>query len=145
VCTNGSNQLAEADPEPPQQILVFGYPRHLGTKLIDLQPLIRSGIVAMTSKEPFIRYSHDNSLADARMQVLDVRVFEGNSGGAVLRNTGPAGNQILLGLISAGDESLDVAYSEPVSRIREAIHHAHSQDLTPMQAEWKLVSTNQGR
>lgn len=132
--------FAAADPEPPEPVLVFGYPHDLGFALTEQRPLGRAGIVAMAAKAPYIfYYSDDNysngSYADGRVRALDIRMFEGNSGSPVLRAAGIDKDRVLLGLVAGGDSNLDIAVSEPVSRIRETLEFAHSQDV-PAEPEW---------
>ncbi|MEE9398321.1 MAG: trypsin-like peptidase domain-containing protein [Methylococcales bacterium] len=146
-CPNGPNQLADSDPEPPEGILVFGYPRYLGVELMVQRPLARVGIVAMAASEPFIRYSVGNSYADARMLVVDVRAFGGNSGSPVFRKDRFTSRRTLLGIISGGENSLDLSFAEPVSRIKETIEWAHTQNPSA-EAKWippQKKATERGR
>ncbi len=132
--------LVATDPEPPEQVLVFGYPHNLGFHLIEQRPLGREGMVAMVAKAPYIWYQSNRkyssgSYADGRVLALDVRIFSGNSGSPVLPAAGVDKELVLLGLIAGGDKQLDIAVAEPASRIRETLEFAHTQDRSP-QAKW---------
>jgi Trypsin-like peptidase domain len=120
------DELATADPQPPEQILVAGYPRGFAFDAATQRPMIRQGIVSMMGDAPYVHYAGDQSMADGRVRVLDVRTFPGNSGSPVFRQSGFPGKRVLVGLVSSGDEELGIAISEPVSRIRETIEFAYA-------------------
>ena len=136
--------LAAADPEPPQRVLIFGYPHTLGFHLREQRPLGQAGIVAMTAEAPYIwyrsdrRYSH-GSYADSRVRALDLRLFPGNSGSPVLRATEVDRELVLLGLIAGGDGRLDIAVAEPISRIRETLEFTQTQ-ASSESAKWLAIA-----
>lgn len=138
-CSQGRNELAAVDPVPPEKVLAFGFPLYIGVELAEQRPLARVGIVAMTADEPYVRYSGTNSYADARVRLIDIRSFSGNSGSPVFRESGFGDELTLLGIISAGYDELDVAIAEPVSRVRETLELAHTTDVL-VQPEWVIQS-----
>ena len=121
---------SEEDPDPVANVIVAGYPRDFAIDAKIQRPLLRRGIVAMTNDSPFVKYAGDQSLADSRVRVLDVKTFAGNSGSPVFRAEGFPARLVLVGLVSSGDEELGLAFAEPVSRIRETLTHAASAEVT---------------
>ncbi|MFH1553099.1 MAG: hypothetical protein ABID83_05655, partial [Candidatus Omnitrophota bacterium] len=49
------DQFAEKDPEPPKDILVFGFPGNIGFELKERNPMGRKGIISFKGEEPFIK------------------------------------------------------------------------------------------
>jgi len=49
------NQLPLEDPEPPQPILVFGFPSDVGFALLEQKPLARLGIISMKTGKEFFK------------------------------------------------------------------------------------------
>ncbi|MBI4903216.1 MAG: trypsin-like peptidase domain-containing protein [Acidobacteria bacterium] len=124
----------EQDPEPMDSIVVAGYPATLAAAPVQ-RPLLRKGIVAMKGDAPYLRYAGENTMADARVRVLDVLTLPGNSGSPVFAAESFPAKTILVGMVTAGEQDLAIAYSEPLSRIREAIGHAQK-NLNKDTATW---------
>ena len=82
-----------------------------------------------------VKYSGGEAYANAGVRVIDVRSFAGNSGSPVFRESGFEEAPLLLGVISAGDDDLDFAVAEPVSRVIEALEFA-AERTPPAQASW---------
>jgi S1-C subfamily serine protease len=123
MSTRLGHQLLTADPPPPQQVLVWGFPGEIGFTLEEQRPIGRVGIVAMAAREPYVRL--DNVLRDEKVILFDARTFPGNSGGPVFDHP-PLGRPFrLAGLISAGYIAASLAIAEPVSRIAEALEIAY--------------------
>jgi hypothetical protein len=111
-------------------VLALGFPDYLGFELTEQRPLLRSGVVAMSTEVPTLKYLGGTSYAHERALALDVRSFPGNSGSPVFAATTFDEHPELVGLISAGDESLDFAIAEPVSRIVETLQLAETTAVT---------------
>jgi S1-C subfamily serine protease len=80
------NQLA-ADPLPPDQVIVFGFPVDLGFTLKEQRPMTRLGVVALTSDDQFISIDQpdgSHKLLSKGAYLVDARMFPGNSGGPVI-------------------------------------------------------------
>lgn len=127
-CTAGD--LGAEDPRPPQRLLVLGYPDWLGFELEIQRPLLRSGVVAMATREPTLKYLGGKLYAREGTLALDVRSFPGNSGSPVFLEASFAESPALVGLISSGDEGLDFAMAEPISRIIETLLLAETTPVT---------------
>jgi hypothetical protein len=125
VCREGEDEVAGSpDGDPADQVLIAGYPKAFGLDAPRQRPLIRGGIVAMIGDFPYVHYAGEAAFADARVRVLDVKTFPGNSGSPVFIAAGFPRRRILTGMVSSGEEDLGIAIAEPVSRIREAIEYA---------------------
>lgn len=122
----GTQQFADADPEPPEMVLVFGFPADVGFSLLEQRPIGRLGIISMATSEPFLR-RQDGLLMDSRVVLVDAPIFGGNSGGPVFQRPENRKPLVLLGLISATNSTLSYAVAEPVSRISEAVEYARKE------------------
>lgn len=138
------NNLALTDAEPPQPVLVLGFPGSVGLKLLEQRPMARSGIISMTAGKRFLRWRADrddpNSVkfGDERCCLLDVVVRAGNSGSPVMNWIGPGGRGFtLFGLVIADSESSEYAIMEPASRIRETLEVARTK---PAAGSWTPIS-----
>lgn len=127
---NKESNLPPEDPEPPQSILVFGFPGDLGFELKEQRPIGRLGIIMMVSGEKTLKYN--NKYADSRTFLIDSSLFPGNSGSPVIKQIFPiiSGKVELLGIVSASNVAMKFAVVYPVSRIRETIDIAINQSLT---------------
>jgi len=115
------NQLPLDDYEPPQSILVFGFPADVGFTLMEQKPLAHLGVISMKTGKKFLKLD-SGKYAEERCCLIDARIFGGNSGSPVMNQISVVDSQIkLLGLVKAINNSLDFAVMEPVSRIRETI------------------------
>jgi hypothetical protein len=115
------NQLPMEDPEPPQAILVFGFPANVGFELMEQKPLARLGVVSMKTGKKFIKLD-SGKFAEERCCLIDARIFGGNSGSPVMNQMIIGDSEPrLLGLVEAVNIGLDFAVMEPVSRIRETL------------------------
>ena len=130
------NQLPEKDVDPPQPILVFGFPVDIGFNLLEQRPMGRSGIISMTTGKEFLKLQ-DGRFAEERACIVDVPMFPGNSGSPVMNQLRITDSKLrLLGLVTAANNNLSFGIMEPASRIREAIDEARDQ---PNSGEWKLI------
>ncbi len=138
ICEDGKrNVLSLRDPNPPLTVQVIGFPKYVGYELKEQRPIFRSGIVAFTADEPFIRETKSNAYFDKNVFMIDGHVFGGNSGGPVI-HTEINGNVTLVGIVIATVEKYNYAIAEPASRIRELLEFANNQNklITP---EWYKV------
>lgn len=118
------NQLPTDDAEPPQSILVFGFPAGVGFELAEQHPIVRLGIISMKAGKKFIKLA-DKKFVDERACLIDARIFPGNSGSPVMNEIKFLDSKPrLLGLVIAANEALDYAIIEPTSRIKETIDQA---------------------
>jgi hypothetical protein len=130
------NQVPEKDVDPPQPILVFGFPVDFGFNLLEQRPMGRSGIISMTTGKEFLKLQ-DGRFFEERACIVDVPMFPGNSGSPVMNqlqitDTKPR----LLGLVVASNNSLSFGIMEPASRIHETIDEARSR---PKAGKWKRI------
>jgi hypothetical protein len=123
------------DPQPADDIMVAGYPKDFLADAHVQRPLLRKGIVAMHAAEPVIPAAGERALLDARVIVLDVLTFGGNSGSPVFAAPGFPNSRVVVGLVSSGDPQMALAFAEPVSRILETIEHAGS--ATAVLTQWR--------
>jgi hypothetical protein len=123
------NQLPFQDPEPPQPILLFGFPGDIGFELTEQRPMGRSGIISMVTGKKYLKI--DNKYVDEKAYLIDVSAYPGNSGSPVINQFIPLidPNIKLLGLLSAGNQNMKYAIIMPVSRIRETIEVAKDQSI----------------
>ncbi len=123
------NQLPLKDPEPPQPVLVFGFPAEIGFELTEQRPLGRAGIVSMIAGAKFIKM--EGKFVDEKACLVDIEAFPGNSGSPVINQFDPAENPRikLLGLLIGTNPRRHYAMVEPVSRIRETLEAAGGQSL----------------
>jgi len=125
------NQLPFDDPKPPDAVLVFGFPRDIGFKLLEQRPFGRLGIVSMSTGKEFLemRINDAYKFAEEKACLIDVEAFPGNSGSPVINQFMPLidPNIKLLGLLIAASDEMDFAVIEPVSRIRETLEIAKKQ------------------
>lgn len=128
------NQLPYEDPSPPQPILVFGFPADIGFSLLEQRPLGRMGIVSMKTEEEFLKW--ENKFGEERCCLIDVRIFEGNSGSPVMNQTVDDPKSKLLGLVIAVNQKFDFAIIEPMSRIRETLDLARTNNAF---GKWKPI------
>ena len=120
------NQL-EKDPDPPQEVLVFGFPLNIGFQLREPRPMGRQGMVALKSEESFLRVK--GKYVEARAFLMDIKMFDGNSGSPILTMPGLGRTMYLFGLVFATNVNLDFAIGEPTSRIREVLDQARNQSI----------------
>jgi hypothetical protein len=116
--------LGDTDPEPMDTVIAAGYPGFFAIAAPTPRPLLRKGIVAWKNDAPAINQAGENALADARVRVLDMLTLAGNSGSPVFQDEGFPTRKVVVGLVSSGDPEMALAFSEPVSRIRETLAHA---------------------
>lgn len=134
-CPEGeSQQFADADPEPPAMVLVFGFPGDIGFSLLEQRPMGRLGMISMTARQPFLRV--DGMLKDSRVVIVDAPIFPGNSGSPIFRRPELGQPFELLGLISATNVSRSYAIAEPVTRIAEALEHARKAGKPSPSPSW---------
>lgn len=131
------NQLPFEDPEPPQAILVFGFPGDVAFKLDEQRPIARLGIISMKTGKEFLKIDA-NKFAEERCCLIDARMFSGNSGSPVMNQLVLGDSKPrLLGLVIASNNALDFGVIEPVSRIRETLDLARAR---PVSGGWKPIS-----
>lgn len=125
------NQLPFTDPDPPLEVLAFGFPLNIGFELAEQRPLGRSGIIAMKTGKRFLKlsFSGGKRFAEGRCYLVDLEAFPGNSGSPILSHNSIFTNPQLVGILSAANPSLDYAVVEPVSRIREVLDTARKKSL----------------
>lgn len=125
-----AGNIPKEDPEPPQPVLVFGFPGDIGFELKEQRPVGRFGIISMVAGDKFLKYS-DGKYFDKKAYLVDLSVFPGNSGSPVINQVFPILDERikLLGLVSASNIGIKYAVVEPVSRILEAIEKAKHQPL----------------
>jgi hypothetical protein len=131
-----ANQFPFVDAQPPEPVLVFGFPASIGFTLVKQRPLARSGIVAMNTGSRFLKIR--GKWADERCSLLDCRMFGGNSGS-------PVTNQLRVGGEEPRVQGITIAYNpeyaygviEPVSRIRETLDVARGRERS---GDWKLIT-----
>ena len=129
------NQFYEKTPEPPMRVLVCGFPGDLGIKLEEQQPMVRSALIGMKAKEPFMWT--DGMLSHSDIYLLDTPLFPGNSGSPIFSY--PASGKIkLVGLISASRARLRFSIAEPVSRIIETMDVAFESERE-ITASWHFI------
>jgi len=123
------NQLPLMDPEPPQPVLVFGFPSEIGFELTEQRPLGRLGIISMVAGSKFL--TMEGRFVEERACLVDIDAFPGNSGSPVINQfnliTDPKIR--LLGLLIGTNPRKHYAIIEPVSRIRETLEIAKGQSL----------------
>ncbi len=120
------NQLSFLDPEPPQAVLVFGFPSEIGFELTEQRPLGRSGIISMVAGKKFLKM--EGKFVEERACLVDIEAFPGNSGSPVINQFNNSDPKIrLLGLLIGTNPRRHYAIIEPVSRIRETLEIAKKQ------------------
>ncbi|MHC4519104.1 MAG: trypsin-like peptidase domain-containing protein [Planctomycetota bacterium] len=130
-----ANQFPFADPQPPEPVLVFGFPASIGFTLVEQRPLARFGIVAMNTGRKFLKIR--GKWADARCSLVDCRMFGGNSGSPVMNQLRVGDEQPrVLGVTIASNPEYDYGVIEPVSRIRETLDVARQSERS---GNWKLI------
>ena len=131
------NQLSFQDPEPPQPVLVFGFPSEIGFELTEQRPLGRAGIVSMVAGKKFIKM--EGKFLEERSCLIDIQAFPGNSGSPVINqfHPGPASPIKLLGVLVGANPKRHYAVIEPASRIRETLEIARRQSLEEL-SFWSL-------
>jgi len=128
------NQLPLEDPDPPQPILVFGFPEDVGFRLLEQKPLGRLGIISMKTGKKFLKLD-SKKFAEERCCLIDASMFPGNSGSPVMNQPRITDSKArLLGLVIATNTRLDFGIIEPVSRIRETLDLARDK---PKSGHWK--------
>ncbi len=133
--TKNKNQLPYKDPEPPNPILVFGFPANVGFDLMEQKPLGRFGIISMKTDKEFIKLK--GKYIEERCCLIDASMFPGNSGSPVINQPRlGASKPKLLGLVIATNKTLDFGIMEPVSRIREVIDVAKLREAS---GSWKQI------
>ena len=121
---NEKNQLPPTDVEPPEPVLIFGFPVDLGFQLAEQRPLARFGIMSMSAGKEFLTVSINGvrKSVEERCCLIDARMFPGNSGSPVMNQLRLGDSKPrLLGLVTATNRGLDFGVIEPVSRIRETL------------------------
>lgn len=138
------NQLLFQDPEPPQPVLVFGFPSEIGFELTEQRPLGRLGIISMVTGSKFLKM--EGKFVEERACLVDIEAFPGNSGSPVINQFNPVVDpQIrLLGLLIGTNSRMHYALIEPVSRIREALEIAKKQSTQGL-TFWSLKGQNSGK
>jgi hypothetical protein len=135
------NQLPLLDPEPPQPVLVFGFPSDIGFELTEQRPLGRFGIISMVAGNKFLKM--EGKFVEQRVSLVDIEAFPGNSGSPVINQFNPITDPKikLLGLLIGTNPRMHFAIIEPVSRIREALDIAKKQSLEGL-SFWSLSKKN---
>jgi hypothetical protein len=135
------NQLPLQDPEPPQPVLVFGFPSEIGFELTEQRPLGRLGIISMVAGSKFLKM--EGKFVEERACLVDIEAFPGNSGSPVINQfnhvTDPKIK--LLGLLIGTNTQRHYAIIEPVSRIRETLEIAKNQSTQGL-IFWSLNGKN---
>jgi hypothetical protein len=138
------NQLPLTDPEPPQPVLVFGFPSEIGFELTEQRPLGRFGIVSMVAGNKFLKM--EGKYVEERACLIDIDAFPGNSGSPVINQfnliTDPKIK--LLGVLIGTNLRRHYSMIEPVSRIRETLEVAKTQSLEGLNF-WSLTGNKSGR
>lgn len=117
------DQFAKKDPEPPTEILIFGFPVNLGFELKEEKnPMGRKGIVSMVMEEPFIKV--EGKYFDKKAVLVDLDAFPGNSGSPAFSIPMFGGGIELVGLLIASNLGGRYAVIEPISRIKEVLEIA---------------------
>jgi len=134
----GGNQLSLQDPEPPQPVLVFGFPSEIGFELTEQRPMGRVGIVSMVAGHKFLKM--EGKYVAERACLIDIGAFPGNSGSPVINQFSLYGEtQIkLLGVLIGTNPKRRYAVMEPVSRVRETLEIARKQSLEGL-TFWSLT------
>jgi hypothetical protein len=135
-CGGGSyDQLGGDDPEPPEDILIYGFPGEIGFRLKEPRPMGRKGIVALSAElgdAPYIKIDGQERLLNSKVFLMDIDMFPGNSGSPVLRFPLHSFVPYLGGVVSATNLQSRYAIGEPVSHVRElldvAIDHPVAQN-----------------
>lgn len=133
------NQLPSVDEQPPEPILVFGFPSIVGFQLSEQRPLARLGIMSMSAGKEFLKWDADGVMkfGEERCCLIDARMFGGNSGSPVIRQMTLGKSKVrLLGLVIATNRELDFGIMEPVSRIRETLDVAKAKAAA---GSWTLI------
>ena len=125
-CPQGEYNQLESDPEPPLQVIVFGFPGHLGLQLREPRPMGRQGMVALTAGEEFVLV--DGRYAEEKAFLIDIKMFPGNSGSPVISLNALRGKVNLAGLVIS-TRPFDYAVAEPVSPIKQVVDLARSGNL----------------
>ena len=135
------NQLSFQDPEPPQPVLVFGFPSEIGFELTEQKPLGRLGIISMVAGKKFIKM--EGKFLEERACLIDIQAFPGNSGSPVINQFDPsrASPVKLLGVLFGTNPKRHYAVIEPVSRIRETLEIARRQSLEGL-SFWSLTGSH---
>lgn len=115
------NQLPFHDPEPPQPVLIFGFPSEIGFELTEQRPMGRLGIVSMVAGNKFLKM--EGKFVDERACLVDIEAFPGNSGSPVINQFNRVSDPKikLLGLLIGSNPRRHYAMIEPVSRIRKRL------------------------
>ncbi len=122
-CPDGEeNQLGLTDPEPPQSVLIAGFPGSIGFTLKEQRPMFRAGIIAMVAGEQFLLV--DGAYADKKSFVIDGKIERGNSGSPIFSVNQFSGDITLVGMVSAANQDSDFGIGIPASRIRETLERA---------------------
>ena len=130
------NQLPCEDPDPPEPILVFGFPANVGFMLMEQKPLGRFGVISMKTEKEFLKLK--GKYIEEKCCLIDARMFPGNSGSPVISQPRLGARKIkLLGLVIATNTALDFGIIEPVSRIRESLELAKDMKAS---VGWKLIN-----
>lgn len=137
------NQFPLQDPEPPQPVLVFGFPSEIGFELTEQRPLGRLGIISMVAGNKFLKM--EGKFVDERACLVDIEAFPGNSGSPVINQFNPITDPKikLLGLLIGTNTRRHYAIIEPVSRIRETLDIAKKQSTEGINF-WSLYGKNSG-
>jgi len=121
------DQFAGKDPEPPKEILVFGFPINLGFELKEEKnPMGRKGIASMVMEKPFIMSK--GKYFDKKTVLVDVDAFPGNSGSPAISISTFGGKIKLEGLLIATNIGGRYAVIEPISRIKEVLEVAKDEE-----------------
>ena len=130
------NQLPYEDPDPPNPILVFGFPANVGFELMAQKPIGRFGIISMKAEKEFLKCK--DKFIEGKCCLIDARMFPGNSGSPVINQPRLGASKIkLLGLVIATNNALDFGIIEPVSRIRECIDLVKNMEAS---GRWKSIN-----
>jgi hypothetical protein len=122
-CIGGPTQLGD-DPDGLENVIVFGFPEDFGIELSMQRPIVRQGLVSLTSVEPM---SVDGKAYDPYAFLVDARVFSGDSGSPIIR-PGPTGF-VVLGIVTRARTLYQYTFAEPASRIKQTILHARGNKL----------------
>jgi hypothetical protein len=118
-CSNNNeyNQL-DADPEPPDVVMTFGFPGTNGMAVGFSRPLGRQGMVAFVDSTSDT-ISVENKWFDKRGLVIDIPTIAGGASESPVIKMPPFGRLMLVGVMSASNTNLGGGYAiaEPASSL----------------------------
>jgi hypothetical protein len=140
-CTENQYNQLDTDAEPPDIVMVFGFPVEAGLKVS--RPLGRQGMVAFVDAETDA-ISVENKWFDKHGFVIDIPTIVGGASGSPVIRMPLFGRLTLVGLNSASNPSGGYAVAEPVSRIRELLDRLEEKNVSAVDP-WCLASENDAK